>query len=90
MEPDRVVPQRMRYALDRYLYKGDYPSGFLYCVLRGNLVEAVMYSTEAELALLPQLLKLIKQTFPPESWGSDKKVHEWTMKRIQSTYETAT
>lgn len=74
---DAGLPNHMHAALERYVFDGILPGGFLEAVLSNNLMEAVTKADYTNLAALKDWVMFVYWNIPSGCWKSDKHITDW-------------
>jgi len=72
-----MIPQRVKYAIDRHVEVGQPCGHFVTAVLENNLREAFMRADENSEAAMREIVMYCYNEIPSPSWGSKEKVDEW-------------
>jgi hypothetical protein len=73
----KLIPQRMRGAMHRYLQHGIAPGHFLTAVLSNDLREAVSRADEENMLILHDYIRFLYNYAPNGSWGSKQCFDNW-------------
>jgi hypothetical protein len=73
----RGLPGHMVEGVERYLFDGIPPGGFLTAILCNNLKESVKRADTHNILFLKEWAEFMINDLPGTSQGSEKKVKEW-------------
>lgn len=71
------IPDRLGYAIDSYLERGEDLGHFLEAVVRNDLSEAVFRADAESLSAIHTIVVYLYNHAPDSSWGSAEKVEAW-------------
>lgn len=71
------VPLHTRESLEGYARRGWRPGGFVRAVLTNDLSEAAGRADHMNRRALPEIVALVQNELPMQSWGSEKAVRDW-------------
>jgi hypothetical protein len=74
-----AIPERMRAALERYVYNRIPPGDFLQAVLQNDLQRAVTRADSDNLKLLPLYVRWLYNVAPAPCWGSPARYEQWVL-----------
>lgn len=77
---DRLIDNKLREALGRYVQDGIETGGFLRAVLENDLMEAANRADQINREELADIVQWVNDYCPPESWGSKAEVEAWLAK----------
>ena len=83
------LPEHLQGGMKRYIESGIGAGHFLTAVLSNDLFGAVSYADPKSLEALPDIVRWIYNEVPSASWGSPKKVQEWSGDKLwkgETTY----
>jgi hypothetical protein len=76
----RLIPNRIRSAIQRHVAKGESVGGFVTAVLHNDLSEAIGRADEECLAAISTIVQYVYNEVPGAAWGSKEKVAAWQKK----------
>lgn len=76
-ELSNLVPEHTMGALERYIFNGLEPGGFLTAVIEGDLYDAIARADHYNQKALADIVKYIYNYCPAGSFGSKRAFGEW-------------
>lgn len=69
--------QSILYALDRWVWFGIYPGGFLNSVLENNLRDSIARCDSQNVKKIAKIVRFIYHNCPGNCWGNQNSVKTW-------------
>lgn len=83
-----MIPQAIKSEIDDYVKTGHEHGSFVMACLKNNLLRAVTFADDTNLAAISEIVQYLWNDIPSESWGSAEKVKSW-IARITEAERTA-
>ena len=71
------LPSTLRDGMQRYVEQSIRPGDFLFAVLQDKLSDSVLHCTHEALTDLPEIVRWLIWSAPPDCYGSAERVKAW-------------
>ena len=74
-----MIPEHIKYSLERWRIAGEHPGQFLMAVLRGDLFDAIARADAECEAALGDIVRYVCSQLPSGAWGRDSRLATWAV-----------